>query len=241
MRWRICGVTALMLAASVSSNGQSHEWTLALVGRGNFTTTSRIYLNPDATSAELQAMNTPFNSVLNGGLEVRAKWRDESFFFFLSSELFSEASTELKLDGSLSPPQRVPVEDGYRVIPFELGMQVYIPIGSRSWNLSMGGGAGAYYAERILEVAGIRAHPVGNRLGFGIHVSIHAEYKIFPGISAVAMVKFRDPEVDVVNRFESSTTIYNGNVLTLPSGDIRSRINVDGMTLGFGVMVEILK
>jgi hypothetical protein len=105
----------------------------------------------------------------------------------------------------------------------------------------MGGGAGAYYAERILEVAGVRALPVGNRIGFGIHVTIHAEYRIFPGISAVAMAKFRDPEVDVVNKFESSTTIFNGDILTLPSGDIGSRVNVDGMTLGFGIIVEILQ
>lgn len=241
MEWRVFGLTAMVLTASFPASGQSHEWTLTLVGRGNFTTTSRIYPNPDAPSDELRVINTPFNSVLNGGLEIRAKWRDDNFFFFLSTEYFSVSSTELKLDGSLTPPRRVPVQDGYRVIPFELGMQVYVPIGSRSWNLSMGGGAGAYYAERILEVAGVRALPVGNRIGFGIHVSIHAEYRIFPGISAVAMAKFRDPEVDVVNKFESSTTIFNGDILTLPSGDIGSRVNVDGMTLGFGIIVEILQ
>ena len=240
MRWRVLGLTAAVSMVSVPAVGQSHEWTLTLVGRGNFTTTSRIYPNPDAASTELRAINTPFNSVLNGGLEVRAKWRDDSFFFYFSTEYFSESSTELKLDGSLSPPRRVPVEDGYRVIPFELGMQVYVPVGSRSWKLSMGGGAGAYYAERILQVAGVRAAPVGNRLGYGIHVSIHAEYNILPGISAIVMVKFRDPEIDVNNKFESPTTVFNSDVLTLPSGDIHSRVNVDGMTLGFGIVVEIL-
>lgn len=239
MGWRVIGLIAAVLVLSFSAAGQSHEWVLALVGRGNFTTTSRIYPNPDAPSTELRTINTPFNSVLNGGVEVRAKWRDDNFFFYFSTEYFSESSTELKLYGSPSLPIRVPVEDGYRVIPFELGMQVYVPIGSRSWKLSMGGGAGGYYAERILQVAGVRAGPVGNRLGFGIHVSIHTEYNIVPGISAIAMVKFRDPEIDVNNKFESSTTVFNGNVLPLPPGDIHSRVNVDGMTIGLGIVVEI--
>jgi len=240
MRWRVAGLIAVVLSVCFSAAGQSHEWVLTLVGRGNFTTTSRIYPNPDAPSTELRSTNTPFNSVLNGGVEIRAKWRDDTFFFYLSTEYFSESSTELKLDGSLFPPRRVPVEDGYRVIPLELGMQVYVPIGSRSWKLSMGGGAGAYYAERILQVAGVRADPAGNRVGFGIHVSIHTEYNILPGISAIAMVKFRDPEIDVNNKFESSTTIFDGNVLTFPPGDIHSRVNVDGMTLGLGLVIEIL-
>ncbi len=237
---RASGLIAAFLVLFLSAQGQSHEWTLSLVGGGNFTTTSRIYPNPDASSTELRTINTPFNSILTGALEVRAKWRDDSFYFYLSTEFFSESTSQLKLDGSLSPPRRVPVDDGYHVIPLELGMQVFVPIGSGPWRLSMGGGAGAYYAERTLRVAGVRAAPVGNRLGFGIHVSIHTEYAIIRGVSAVAMMKFRDPEIDVNNKFESSVAIYDGNVLTFPSGTIHSRVNVDGMTLGLGIVVEIL-
>lgn len=237
---RASGLIAAFIVLCFSALGQSHEWTLALVGRGNFTTTSRIFPNPDASSTELRTINTPFNSILTGGVEFRAKWRDDSFYFYFCTEFFSESATQLKLDGSLTPARRVPVEDGYRVIPLELGMQVFIPIGSRSWRLSMGGGAGAYFAERILRVAGVRAAPEGNGFGFGIHVNIHTEYTIFRGISAVAMMKFRDPEIDVNNKFESSTTTFDGNVLTFPPGTIHSRVNVDGMTLGLGIVVEIL-
>lgn len=237
---RVSFLIAAVVFISFSAMGQPHEWVLSLVARGNFTTTSRIYPNPDALSTELRALNTPFNSILSAGAEVRAKWRDESFFFYFSSEYFSKSSIGPKLRGAISGPILVDVEEGYRVIPLELGMQVYVPIGSRSWKLSMGGGAGVYYAERILREAGVRADPVGNRLGFGIHVSIQTEYNIFPGVSAVAMMKFRDPEIDVNNKFAASATIVNGEVLPLPSGDIHSRVNVDGMTLGLGIIVVIL-
>lgn len=233
-------IIAAMMVLSFSAYAQNHEWTFAVVARGNFTTTSRIYPNPEATSNDLRAINTPFNSILNGGIEIRAKWRDDNFFFYLSTEYFSESRTEEKVSGSTVPARLVPVQDGYRVLPFEIGMQVYVPIGSRSWNLSMGGGVGAYYTERILREAGANASPVGNLFGFGIHVDLHAEYKILPGIAVLATMKFRDPEVNVRNKFDSPTTTYNNEVLTLKPGEIPSRINIDGMTLGLGLLFEIL-
>jgi len=236
---RLIGLLSFLGLISASALAQSYDWTLSVLGRCNFTTTSRIYPSPDAGTNELRTLNTPYNSILSGGLEIRAKWLDESYFFYLSSEYLSESQTELKLDGSLIPPQQVPVEDGYLVIPIETGMQVYVPIGSRSWRLSMGGGVGMYYTERILRVAGVSASPTGNRFGFGIHVSIYSEYNIFPGISVAASLKFRDPEVDVHNHFEVPTTIFNGNLVTFPTGDVHSRINVDGMTFGLGILVEL--
>lgn len=237
---RVSCLIAAVVVLSFSVRGQSHEWVLSLGARAHFTTTSRIYPNPDAPSTELRALNTPFNSILNAGIEVRAKWRDENFFFYFSTEYFSVSLKESKLRGAISGPILVPVEEGYRVIPLELGMQVYVPIGSRSWRLSMGGGLGFYYAERILREAQVQAEPVGSRLGFGIHVSIQTEYAILPGVSAVAIMKFRDPEIDVSNKFQASATTVNGEVLPLPQGDIHSRVNVDGMTLGLGIVVVIL-
>ena len=139
----------------------------------------------------------------------------------------------------MSPPRRVPTEEGYLVVPVELGMQVYIPVGSRSWRLSMGGGIGGYYSERIFSIAGARAVPVGSRMGFGIHVAINTEYRFTPGIAVTASMKFRDPEIDVNNRFTSSSVIYNNVPLPLPQNDIHSRVNIDGLTLGLGVLVEI--
>jgi hypothetical protein len=53
-------------------------------------------------------------------------------------------------------------------------------------------------------------------------------------------MKFRDPEIDVNNRFTAASVIYNNVQLPLPQNDIHSRVNIDGLTLGLGVLVEIL-
>jgi hypothetical protein len=103
----------------------------------------------------------------------------------------------------------------------------------------MGGGIGAYHTERIYSIAGVSAQPVGNRFGFGIHVSISTEYLVLPRLSIIAGIKFRDPEVDVRNKFDAMTTTYNNGIISLPQGEFPSRINVDGMTLSAGIQFKI--
>lgn len=231
---------SLVLLVSLS-DAQTHNWTFAIAARGGITTTSRIYPNPDAASIDLRTINTPFNSVLSGGLEFRFKWFDDSYFFYLSTQYLSKTNSELQLDGSLSPPRRVPVEEGYRVIPVELGTQLYVPLGSTTpWRLSMGGGFGAYYTERILKVAGVEAVPVGSRIGFGIHVGIRGEYRLFPGVSVLGSMTFRDPEIDVKNKFTATSIMYNNSVVNFPAGELHSRVNIDGITFGVGLVVEVL-
>lgn len=215
------------------------DWQLGVVGRGMLTTSSRIYPYPDAPSFDLRTRNTPFSSGYGGGVELRVRRFDDNYFFYLAGEYLSQSRSEFKLDGSLSPPSQVPVDEGYLLIPIETGGQVYIPLGSQRWRLSMGGGVGMYFAERILTVAGVRAAPEGDGVGFGIHVGLNVEYSVRSGVSVTAGVKFRDPEVDVANRFESPSTTYGNNTVVFPQGELKSRINVDGLTVHVGVIVEI--
>ena len=222
------------------ATAQSGEWSISAIARGLLITSSKIYPNPNNPSFDLRIVNTPFTSVTGYGGEIRIQRFGTSYFLYLSAEVLSELRSEQKLDGSINPPRRVPVDDGYRMIPIELGGQVYVPIGSQSWKLSMGGGIGAYHTERIYSIAGVSAQPVGNRFGFGIHVLINMEYLVLPGVSITAGIKFRDPEVDVRNKFEVASTTYNNGVISLPQGEFPSRINVDGMTLSAGLRLEIL-
>ncbi len=221
------------------ATAQTGEWSMSAAARGLFVTSSKIYPNPNNPSFDLRIINTPFAGVTGYGGELRIQRFGTNYFFYVSAEILSEVRSEQKLDGSITPPRRVPVDEGYRMIPIELGGHVYVPIGSQSWRLSMGGGIGAYHTERIYSIAGVSAQPVGNRFGFGIHVSISTEYLILPRLSIVAGIKFRDPEVDVRNKFDVVTTMYNNGIISLPQGEFPSRINVDGMTLSAGVRFEV--
>lgn len=238
---RRCALTAVALALGLSPAGaQTAEWGVAVAARGLLITTSKLYPNPNNPSFELRTVTTPFTSVLGLGGEIIARPLNGSFHFSLSIEYLSQVKSEMRLDGSVTPPRRLPVEEGYSMIPIELGGQVYVPLGSRIWRVSMGGGVGAYVTKRIYSVAGVSADAVGNRTGFGIHVSVNMEYMAMPGVAVVAGLKFRDPEVDVRNRFSVSSVPYGGQVVQFQQGEIPARINVDGMTISAGVRFDIL-
>ncbi|MEX2191150.1 MAG: hypothetical protein WEB33_10675, partial [Bacteroidota bacterium] len=202
----------IFLFAGVAS-GQTGEWNVSAVVRGLLTTSSKIYPNPNSPSFDLRIATTPFTSVTGFGGEVRLQRFATSYFLYLSVEYLSQIRSDQRIVGSVNPPRRVPVDEGYRMIPIELGAHVYVPIGSQSWRLSMGGGVGAYHTERVYTVAEVPAQPVGNKFGFGIHVSINTEYLIFPKAFLAAGIKFRDPEVDVRNKFEKASTTYNNSTV----------------------------
>jgi hypothetical protein len=204
------------------------------------TTSSKIYPNPNSPSFDLRTITLPFNSVLGFGGEVLLQQFGTHFYFSISAEFLSQVQSEQRLDGSINPPRRVPVDEGYRLIPLEIGGYVYVPVGSQSWKLSMGGGVGAYYTERIYRVAGVTAEPVGNRFGYGIHVGINTEFFVLPGVAVMGGLKFRDPEVDVRNKFTTPSIAYGTGIIVFPQGEFPSRINVDGMTLSVGMRFEIL-
>jgi len=215
------------------------EWNGSVVARGLLTTSSKIYPNPDNPSFDLRTLTTPFTSVFGAGAEFRLQQYGDHWYIYLAVEYLSQIKSELKLNSIQNPPRRVPVDEGYRIIPIELGGQLFIPLGSQTWRLSMGGGIGAYHTERIFSIAGAASNSVGNMYAFGIHVSVNAEYAILPGIAVAVGVKFRDPEIDVRNEFASDSVVYNNEVIVLPKGEIPSRINVDGMTLSAGVRIEM--
>lgn len=220
--------------------GQQQGWAVSVVARAMVTTSSKLFLNPDATSPELRTEHTPLNSVYGGGIDFRLKFPEDHFFFTLSVEYISTTREETRLDASISPPRRVPVDEGYLLIPVEIGAHLFIPLGSETWKVSMGGGIGAYYGERIYRVAEVPAEPRGNRFAFGIHVGTQTEYRLLNRLSVAAALKFRDPEINAVNRFETVSTVYRNNVIVFPKGDMKSRINVDGMTVSLGLVVDLL-
>lgn len=221
-----------LLTATLHAQG---EWTGSVVARGLITTSSKIYPNPDNPSFDLRTLTTPFTSVLGAGMEFRAQRFGESWYLYFSAEYLSQVKSEMRFNGV----RRIPVDEGYRIIPLEVGGQLFIPLGSQTWRLSMGGGIGAYHTERVWNIAGASSEAVGNRFGFGIHVSVNAEYAVAPRIAVAVGLKFRDPEVDVRNTFASRSVAYGNTVVTLPSAEIPSRVNVDGMTISAGVRVEI--
>lgn len=237
IRARSILTVVLAVAGTAFAPAQTDEWEWSVSAHGLVITSSKIYPNPDNPSFELRTATTPFESGLGYGAELSVRPFGASYHFGVSIEVLSQVKLEQRFVGTVF--RRVPVEEGYSMIPVEFGGQVYVPLGAKSWRVSMGGGVGAYFTRRIYSVAGVSAESVSRRIGFGIFVSVNSEYTVIPGISVVAGVKFRDPEVDVVNRFPVPSVTYEGITVPLQQGEIPSRINVDGMALSLGFRVAL--
>lgn len=217
---------------------QTQERLLSLAVRGTYTSTSKVFYNPDSPSSDLRGQYTGLDNIFGMGLELRLNIPRYSVGLSLDAEYLLKLNQQNELVGFASPPRPLPVKDGFRVIPIELGAFVLIPLGTDKARLAMGGGVGAYVGRRYLTVAGIDALQQNESVSYGIHVETSFDYQIIPRLFARLDMRFRDPEFNTENYFVQYTTVYDGVSITLPTE--RAKINLNGLNFGLGFSVDIL-
>lgn len=238
MRRSILSVLAVVaLLGRLSSQTQEPTFSFAL--RGNYTSTSKVFTNPDSPSGALRGQFNSVDNIYGLGAELRWTVPGHSFAISLATEYLSRISAQTQLVGYTTPPKRLPVEEGFRLIPVELGAQVFIPLGSERVQLTMGGGMGAYVGSRVLKVAGVEAVGRKTPVYYGIHVETSFDYRIRPGFFVRAEMRFRDPEFTSESEFAQPATQSGGVLILLPRAPFRARINVNGMNFGLGVGIEM--
>jgi len=228
----------VLALVSLASSLYAGEKNLSVSLRGTYTTTSRIFLNPDAATEEQRAQIFQLDGIIGGGVELRYQWPGELFFFTLSFDFLSRSEERYQFL-SFSPARKLPVTEGLRLMSAELGMHTYIPVGWEDMRVSMGGGIGMYRGERIFRVAGVEAAMQNAPVRFGIHVSSGVEYRVLPGVWMRGEMRFRDPEFRAVSRFTEERTVFDGATVTFPQNEFSSKVNVHGIVFSFGVAVEL--
>lgn len=222
-----------------SALAQLGEWKISLGARATYTSTSKIFYNPEAPSADARSQHLALDHVFGGGIDIRVRHADDDFFIILSAEYLSKLQLQSQFVALSNPPLRVQVKDGFSLIPIELGGYVYIPVGSEKIRLAMGGGIGVYVAQRILNVAGVEAVMEETPVGYGIHVESLADYRILPWLLVQGQMRFRDPEVVTTSRYALSAVQHGDGTLVFPQDSFKTKINVDGISLGLGIVVDL--
>jgi hypothetical protein len=220
-------------------SAQREGWHFSVAALGGYTTTSKVFYNPDSPSSDIRSQYTSVDNIYGGGLELRVGRSDYSFFLALKVEYLSKLQDQIQPVAYAGPPIPAPVKDGFRLIPVELGVNMYIPLGTELARLSMGGGIGAYYGKRILSVAGVDAPQVNDPVGIGIHVESSFDYRVLRGVAVRGEMRFRDPEVTTENQFQEKSAVYNGKTIPFPTSPFRTRINVNGLMFGLGIVVDL--
>jgi hypothetical protein len=237
MRRSIVSIAAvLMLFGQFRAAAQEHQFSFTL--RGGYTTTSKIFYNPDSPSPDLRGQFTGLDNIYAPGFELRWMIPGHPIAISFAAEYLSKFDEEIQLVGFLNPPRALPVKEGLRLIPVEVGAVIFVPLGSDKVRLTMGGGLGTYIGRRSLTIAGVEASQQNKPISFGIHVETSFDYRITPAMFARLDMRFRDPEYTTESRFQQEATQYSGVLILLPRDPFRAKINVNGLNFGLGLGLE---
>ncbi|MEW6511344.1 MAG: hypothetical protein AB1428_10325 [Bacteroidota bacterium] len=202
--------------------------------KGNLTTSSQLFVNPDAADIVARAESLPLTDFFGVGAELRYRIPETNIAVGISAD-YIRARTTSSLNAF--PRITVPVDDGYTVIPVEVTGYFIIPFSSETFGVYMGGGGGLYFGERNYRLGNTDAPSRDGKAGFGIHVLGGVSYRFFGPLEVILEMKFRDLQFDSQNAFSASPVRYNGTSINVGTNPFNSRAQTDGivfqLALGF--------
>jgi hypothetical protein len=204
--------------------------------KGIYTTTSRLFPNPEGVDEIARGRYNELDHIFGYGLDIRYGIPRYGFTLGITAEHHRKSGDFFTRYEIEDETYFLPTVDGYSIIPIELTGYFLIPISSDRFQFYIGGGAGIYLGEREYGIADVRSESLGTSVFTSIHVLSGIDYYFHPLIGIRFETKFRDPDIDMKNRFTQTTVGYAGEEFELPSGDVPSRINVDGLVLTLGLV-----
>ncbi len=236
---RCAAVLVLLIFVQGIAEAQSSDWSVTVGFRGSYTTTSKIFYDPYSPSPEIRSEHNVFDNIYGGGVEIRFEDLSEHYFLALAVEYLSKLHEGNQIVALSRPPRSMPVQDGFRVLPVELGLNMFIPLGSERVRLAMGGGVGVYFGKRVFRIVDVDARQLKNAVGYGIHVESSFDYRLYDRLWLRGEMRFRDPEIVTESQYTATSTQYNGTLVTFPRDPFKTKINVNGLTLGLGIVVGL--
>lgn len=219
-------------------NAQYSDNQFGISASANYTTSARLFLNPNAIQRAIREINTELVDVYSGSIELRYRL-NESIIFGIGSEYIEKVSKERNIIGF--PPQfaGIEVEEGFKMIPVEVSVYYHLPFSTESFKFFMGGGLGIYFGEYIRNVNVVSVETVNREFSWGIHGRIGMDYLITDFFSVRGEMKFRDPEFEMENKYTKESFVYRNQVIDLPEEAFTTKVNIDGMTFSIGIVLHL--
>ena len=231
------GRIALILAAVLTfiHGARGGEKQFHVVLKGNLTTGSQLFPNPESTDEVKRSSRVFLDNSLGYGLELRYIMPEINLAVGAGAEYIK---TTTSFTNFVSGNRSYQVEDGYQVIPVEVTGYFIIPLSGPFFGIYMGGGGGMYLGRRLYSIGGVAAGSVDLGHGFGIHVLGGISLALTETFSVIAEMKFRDLQFESSNAFPVSTIRSNGNVITVPTSPFPSRVHTDGIVFQLGTALR---
>ena len=213
----------------------SQERNLTILVKGNLTTRTSLFLNPNSPDAVARAQSLDLVDFFGSGVEIKYVFPRSSLAVSLSADYlrFKEPAPI-----RVSFRTDVPAEDGYVAVPVEATGYFIIPASGQTVKIFMGGGAGVYFGRREYALAGVEAPVTDTRPGFGIHVLGGVSYHFTDRFALVWEMKFRDLQFHSTNAFRVSQIPYQGSFINVSQTPFESSVQTDGIIFQLGAAVS---
>lgn len=228
-------ITLFYLINCNSTNAQYGDNEFALSLSVNYTTTSKLYLSPNAADPVIRGEYTSLNDVYHYGAEIRYRVY-EPLILGLNIEYYKRTGAITEVIGirrlSSYP---VDADDGFTLIPVELSAYYLLPFSSDKFKFLMGGGIGIYFGSHLRSLHEIDVSNEERKFAYGIHVQLGIEYLVYDFLSVTGGMKFRDPEFEMTTRYNEEVFVEEGEEVLLRDDTFDSKVNIDGVTFYLGV------
>jgi outer membrane protein W len=224
----------LVLFIFISVNAQYNGNLFSISLNGNYTTSAKIYLNPNSPDIDLKNRSNPVSDIFSPSLDIRYALTEEIFLGISTEYLYKVSGQFLTVLGTRGT-ESISIDDGFRLIPFELFLHYLLPFSTENFKFLIGGGAAYYYGSHVRKFGNEDISNVKRDFAYGIQVTTTMDYLINSFIAVRAELKFRDPEFETTNRYDKNTVNYNGEIIRLNREQFDSKINIDGITFTCGV------
>jgi len=210
----------------------------SLMVRSTVVTSSRVFNNPNAEDVVDRDHYDFVDDLLGGGLQYRLELPHHNILFTLSVEYTTRVlSQTLPFLTTRNQLVHLPVNQGVRFVPVEFGAGTNIPLIEDVLRLTMGGGFGVYYVDRVYDISGNSMKSTTLPIGYGIHIESGFDYRIFRNIGLTWEMRFRDPEVTNEAKFDTQTITVGTNRIPVDNISPTTKINVHGVSFTLGVLL----
>ena len=201
----------------------------------NYTTTARIFLNPNSPEEILRNNAFYMEDIYSPSADLRYRLT-EDLLIGLNVEYIRKVQTgpNLTVLGT-EGTQTIDVEDGFKVIPFELSVYYLLPFSTEKFKFMMGGGLAYYYGEQLRKFGNEEVSNLSRDFAYGIQAMVSSDYMITRFLSLRGEMKFRDPEFEVTSKYKYKRVNYYGSTIVLAQDTFQSKINIDGVTFTLGM------
>jgi len=230
----------LVLFSAISLQAQYGGHAVGLSFNYNFTTSSKLFLHPNSEDPFLQEQFVPIDNITSYAIELRVGVI-ENFALGLSGEYMTAVSNNTSfVVGGPTGSMQTSIKDGFEVYPVELSAYYIMPFSTEKFQFHIGGGFGLYFGNHIRNFGTADVTTIRQDLGYGIQVSTGMDYLVNDFFSIRGELKFRDPQFDMQSKYSKREIIVNGQPYEIENDIFDSKVNINGITFGLGLVVHFL-